>query len=402
VLVWIAGDNDLEEFGTSDLGEMKRVGSTDAVNIVAQFDSMADDRTRRYFLRKGTSLADDLVEELGETNTGDPAVAIDFFVWGMTRYPSARTLAVIWNHGSGIDETDVYRRLAARGLRVARRPERGAAPRANVRTMLSGRFRRALFATTLAEAAQSRAIAYDDTARDFLDNAELKKVLRQVTRRVGRPIDLLGFDACLMNMIEVAFQLQGTASLIVGSEEIEPGDGWPYDRVLAQLAATPSMSPVELGTAIVDRYIAWYRTGSVTQSLLDVSRVRACAAAVDALAAALVTAIRAPAEFAALTKAINATQRFDMADFVDLGDFCRELGRRSKHAGVKAAAKATLDATAGAGGLVAYEAHKGSGVTDAHGVAIYLPRGRPTSVYRRLDFARKTRWDELISAYHGA
>jgi hypothetical protein len=38
-----------------DLGEMKWIGSTEKVNIVAQFDRAgANSETKRYFLRKGT------------------------------------------------------------------------------------------------------------------------------------------------------------------------------------------------------------------------------------------------------------------------------------------------------------------------------------------------------------
>jgi hypothetical protein len=397
VLVWIAGDNDLERFGHKDLEEMKRVGSTDEVNLVAQFDSMSDDRTRRYFLRRHTRVEQDVVAVLDETNTGDPAVATEFFVWGMTQYPSDRVLLVIWNHGSGIDETDVYRRAAARGLSVERHATRGGkrVPRSHVRTMLASRFRRALFGTTLDEAMQDRGIAYDDTARDFLDTAELQRVLADVTRRTGRPIDLLGFDACLMNMVEIAHQLRRSARLIVASEEVEPGDGWPYHRVVADLAAKPAMSAAELGDVIVRRYVAAYASESVTMSVVDTARTTDVASRVDGLAAALITALKSVPEFAAITRAMNAAQRFDMDEFVDLGDFCRELLKRSKADTVRAQAQATLDALPG---LVVSEAHKGAGVSDAHGVAIYLPRAAPSRTYTRLDFSKDTRWDEFLRA----
>jgi hypothetical protein len=404
VLVWMAGDNDLEEFGESDLGELKRVGSTSDVDILVQFDSMKDDRTRRYHVQRGTTLDEDVVEELGETNTGDPAVAIDFFTWGIERHPADRVLAVIWNHGSGIDETDVYNRARARGVSVVRgaQPDAETVPRHLVRTALATRHRRALFATTVDQAVQDRAIAYDDTSQDFLDNLELKRVLTDVARATGRPIDVLGFDACLMNMIEIAYQLRTTAGVMVGSEELEPGDGWPYDRVLKTLAAAPDMTPLALGTEIVKQYIASYRSGNVTQSALDLPRVDATASAVDALAKALVAAIRTPAEYVAVTRSINATQRFDMKDFVDLGHFCSELATRTKVAAVKAALKDTLTSLRGAGGLVAAEQHKGSGVRGATGVAVYFPRGPVNKVYARLDFAKKTAWSQFLKAYHEA
>ena len=238
LMVWMAGDNNLESFGTKDLLEMKRVGSTDDVDVLVQFDRQSDDRTRRYHVKAGGAIDDDVVEELGETNSGDPAVAVDFFRWGMQRCPSERVLTVLWNHGSGVDDTDIYAR-ATRGGGAARGPAQPV--RAAVRTVAASRHRRALFSTTIDAALSDRAIAFDDTSRDFLDTLELKRVLLEASREAGRAIDLVGFDACLMNMVEIAHQLRGTTDFIVGSEDIEPGDGWPYDRVLEALNANPSM-----------------------------------------------------------------------------------------------------------------------------------------------------------------
>jgi len=404
VMVWMAGDNDLEEFGGSDLKEMKAVGSSEALNIVAQFDRMSDDKTRRYFLRAGTSLDADVVAELGETNTGDPAVAADFFSWGIQTYPAEHCLGVLWNHGSGIDETDIYKRAAARGQSVRRKAPRSATeiPRSHVRALATRRYRRSLFSTTLDSAMASRAIAYDDTSRDFLDNVELKRVLTQVKRRTGRKLDLLGFDACLMNMVEVAYQLKDTAAVMVGSEETEPGDGWPYDRVLADLAAKPAMTPQQLGGVIVKRYVESYRTDAVTQSALDLQRCRPVAQAVDQLGQALIKAIKAPAEYGAVSKALNATQRYEIRDFFDLYDLCANLKRLSKLAAVKAAAQAVMDVMPGTGGgFVLAEKHKGRALARSHGVSIYFPRGDASVAYPRLDFARATRWDEFIRAYTG-
>ena len=110
-----------------------------------------------------------------------------------------------------------------------------------------------MFSTTVQAALDSRAIAYDDTSRDFLDNLELKRVLEQVKANAGRPIDVLGFDACLMSMIEIGYELRDLAGHVVGSEQTEPGNGWPYDRVLRALAGAPDMSPGQLSVAAVGR-----------------------------------------------------------------------------------------------------------------------------------------------------
>src|SRR5262245_34856622 len=99
IMVWMAGDHDLEDYALGDVRELKKVGSSDAIDVVVQVDRLKDDHTRRYHLRRDTPLAEDQVAELGETNTGDPAVAADFFTWGITNYPARHYLTVLWNHG---------------------------------------------------------------------------------------------------------------------------------------------------------------------------------------------------------------------------------------------------------------------------------------------------------------
>jgi hypothetical protein len=51
IMIYMAGDNNLDAEGIIDLQESKRIGSTDEVAILAQFDrAQANMRTHRYFL----------------------------------------------------------------------------------------------------------------------------------------------------------------------------------------------------------------------------------------------------------------------------------------------------------------------------------------------------------------
>ena len=45
----------------------------------------------------------------------------------------------------------------------------------------------------------------------------------------GKKLDLVGFDACLMGSLECMTIWQDYADYYVGSEELEPGDGWNYE-----------------------------------------------------------------------------------------------------------------------------------------------------------------------------
>jgi hypothetical protein len=389
VLVWIAGDNNLDSYGLKDIAEMKRVGSTDDVDVVVQYDRSDSTSTRRYHLRHGTQLDADQVQDVGETDTGDPAVATDFFTWGIQQYPSEKVLAVMWNHGSGIDETDIYGRARSRG--VAHR-------------VAAGPVRRALFSTTVQAALGSRAIAYDDTSRDFLDNLELKRVLEQVKRNVGRPVDVLGFDACLMSMIEIGYELRELAGHIVGSEQTEPGNGWPYDAVLRALTAAPEMTPAQLSNAAVQQYLDSYDgSEDVTQSSTDLARAKAAADAVDALAGALIGALDGDAGFRTISHAAKSVQRFEMKDFADLADFCTQLLAQQPGDGVGPAAQGVIDAVTGPDGFVTANGCKGTGVARATGSTIYLPVVGDVMVdYDRLAFAPDTRWGEFLTRYREA
>jgi hypothetical protein len=60
-------------------------------------------------------------------------------------------------------------------------------------------------------------------------------VLREQTERLGRPIDLLIFDACLMANLEVAIQLAPYADTFVGSVEKVPSSGIPYESFVEAL-----------------------------------------------------------------------------------------------------------------------------------------------------------------------
>ena len=56
--------------------------------------------------------------------------------------------------------------------------------------------------------------------------------LAGAVRTAGVHLDVINFDACLMAMYEVAYEFLGLTDYMVFSEEVEPGDGDPYDTIL--------------------------------------------------------------------------------------------------------------------------------------------------------------------------
>jgi len=395
-LVYMAGDNSLENAGVVDLGEMKKIGTRAGMNVVAQFDRPTG--CTRYLLNQKTPLARDAVEKLGPQNTGDPAALIKFITWGVTRYPADRYALVLWNHGQGWDDTDIYARSR---LRDVRRPRR---------------IRRALFRTSVEKAAAvqkegglvARAILLDDGAKDFLDNLEMKAVLAATRKLLKRNLDLLGMDACLMSMVEVGYQSRSSVDYAVGSEETEPGDGWPYDEILRALDDNPSMTGEELGKVVVAAYLTSYKGGrnAVTQSLCNLAKAERAADAVKRLGTALTAALVDVKSRSAINDARNRVQNYEVRDNVDLVDLCRLLGGLDDiPGGVKEAAAgvvAGLLPPQGDSAYVVASGFVGNPMKNSNGAAIYFPTEQVSPLYAKLDWARATGWGRFLEAYIAA
>jgi len=387
-MVYMAGDNNLDPDGVRDLKEMKKVGSTNDVNVIAQFDRATGHAAKRYYLRKGGKVTADAVASLGKVNTGDPKNLMDFIKWGVKNYPADRYALVLWNHGQGWDDTDIYADERHRRLR----------------RLAAGRIRHALFHTpvrrTLKRAigdSEARAILLDDDAKDFLDNIEMKKVLTNTKKLLKRKLDILGMDACLMSMAEVGYQIHESAAFTVGSEQTEPLEGWPYDTILAELAKNPAMATHDVSTLIVKKYIDSYPHDAVTQSACDLSKADVLATAVAGLANELTAGLNDSTTRQRILTARTQVQNYDVADNIDLVDFCSLLAQATSGTEIAGRCQDVIQTVQAA--YVVANGSKGEAVKDSHGVAIYFPTGEVSPLYAGLDFSKKTGWDGFLKAY---
>lgn len=113
-----------------------------------------------------------------------------------------------------------------------------------------------------------RSCSNDDTDHDFLFNKEIQDALKV------NEADIVGFDACLMSMLETGYILKSKSAFLIGSEELEPGTGWNYTLWLDDLVKNPDMSPLYLSKSIVASYQQTYPfTSSVTLSCIDLSLI---------------------------------------------------------------------------------------------------------------------------------
>lgn len=392
-LVYMAGDNNLQGAGSADLAEMKQVGSTDRVNVIVQFDTEKNKTTRYRVEKKKLKV----LQQMPGVNCGDPKVLTGFLKWGIKTFPAERYLVDVWNHGGGWENLPAD--YDYNGIRAAKP--------ASAHKRL--RLRRAIFKTTVQKIhkrpAEARAIAIDCGSHDYLDNQELRKAIAAALPG-GKKFDVFACDACLMNMLEIAYEMKDTAQVMVGSEETEPGEGWPYAAILKALVAKPAMGPADLAKVVVSEYAKYFTKAhtAATQSALALDRIPAIASGVNALATALLADIQHLA--GTVTLARDRAQKYEYPEYIDLGDFAAQLAQRLPHnAAVQAAVssiKGSLD-TSSSSAFVIANATTGAGVARSTGVAIYFPHAEDYAAdYSDLLFSQQGKWRELLQAIFNA
>jgi hypothetical protein len=222
----------------------------------------------------------------------------------------------------------------------------------------------------------------------------LRLVLAGICTLVGRKIDHLGMDACLMSMVEVAYQLRDSVNVVVGSEIEEPFDGWPYAEILTRLSAKPRQDAASLARWIVKCYLLSYKGKGeiITQSALDVARIADMMMKIDALSAALLAAPETDVKV--IAKAWRQSPRFYDDNYIDLACFTKKL-REKAGAELQAKADDLIAALkAGKGRAILLQGKIGREVRGTCGLSIYFPADGINPAYRTLDFCGDCVWGE--------
>ena len=343
-MVYLGADNNLSSAGIKDITEMAKVGSNQNVAIVVQAEfsptytsGVLDTTTKRFLVQKGTAASNlNAATNIGDVDMGSDAALTDFIKWAANNYPADHYALVLWDHGAGWKS------------------------RASVTK--SSLFRGAI---------------QDETSGSFMSLPNLAAAVRNA----GVEMDIINFDACLMAMYEVAYELKDLADFLVFSEETEPGDGDPYDTILTDLVNSPDMSARELSSTIVYRYdefytsyVAQYPGQLTTKSAVDLSMLTNLDAAVCDLGQALMAD---PTSAAIAMAARSNTQDYTYSANHDLYDLASYIAQSAPDGDSRDAAGAimtTLDDM-----VVESLTNPDNAVSQNAGLAIYFPFASETN-----------------------
>ncbi len=312
VMVYMVG-SDLESDGgsaTADIAEMLRADGSDGVNVVLETGGCSDWTDRRItdgqverWLIEGKNLVK--LDERGTARMLSVNELADFIGFCSESYPADRYGLIFWDHGGG----SVY------------------------------------------------GFGYDELhPSDSLFLPDISNALE----RAGVKFDFVGFDACLMASVEVAYTLEPYADWLIASQETEPSTGWEYSSWLSELSDNPSLPTSELAGVIIRDYA---RTSEDTDTLSCIS-LREMPYVYDCLCAFIddADALLAQGGFNFLSSSRAAACSFSYGeyDLVDIVDLARAMDTDSSEKLIKAVESAV-------------KFRNDSAANGVHGLSMYYP-----------------------------
>lgn len=288
VLVYLCGSN-LESddgYATQNLEEITSVDLPDNVNFLIETggsntwhnDVVDADHMNRFRVEDGELV---LKDQQPRAPMGSEDTLREFVDWGVQNYPAAHYAIMFWDHGGG---------------------------------SLTG-------------------VCMDEMDDDGLVLPEMDRAFAAS----GVHFDVVGFDTCLMATLENAQMLAKHADYMVGSEEVEPSNGWAYSEWPAWFGDTSNTDDVtSFCETIADTYVQRCKddgvADAITVSVVDLSKTDDLAKAFVAASESFARATEKSGSFQKLMVRSRDVESYGYANYwdgytnmVDLGDLMRSV-----------------------------------------------------------------------------
>ena len=373
VLIYICGA-DLEsdsQLATGDIQEMLSVSNQpNDVNIVIQTGGAKSwsskyginaSKLQRWHVENRSLVKD---QELSTySGMGKSSTLQSFIEYGLNTYPAQRTGLVLWNHGGAM-----------------------------------------------------RGVCYDEKdGNDSLLNSEVKSAVSGALNNCsmsGQKLEWIGYDACLMQVQDVAEFNSNYFNYMIASEESESGYGWDYDTWVDDLYAKKSTTTIL--KAVVDGFITSNGGTSSskndqTLSYLDLSKMAAYKTAWETMASTINSLVKSytKSKFQTLLKTCKyygSDSECEGYSYFGIFDAKDVLNKLIATSAFSSASTQLNEAKAAFEQLVAYSSC-GKGAGNSYGLCCFFPMKdgsgytcNTSSVYTTSQ-TTFTNWRSIVTSY---
>jgi hypothetical protein len=220
----MAADNDLYAHA---LGDILEIENSLILNTKVLILLDGENETKIVEIEDGK---EKILKKFDNLNTGDPETLTEFILFSLNFCNPENIILTLWGHGDG-------------------RNFKGT---------------------------DGKGVCFDENSTDYLTVKEIKESLKTIYDKKKRSIDIIIFDACFMQTVEVSYELKDYVKYIIASQAYVPLDGFPYDDILNKISSE-NLSILEIGKEITKSYFDSYNNGSqgfekVSISLLNTSK----------------------------------------------------------------------------------------------------------------------------------
>lgn len=352
VMVYMAADNGLSQWADSDLVEMEEIGSNDDIAILVQLDK-PNIGAKRLYVAKDTTYS---LGELGIIDMCDWRTLYDFLDWGICNYPAKRYFVILWDHGTGW-------------------------------TLMPRR----TFGSDWSSGNQLS-----------ISNGDFQKSISNAYNSTGKKINLFAFDACLMQQIEVGYEIKDYAKIFLSPQTVWPLAGFPYNKILSTIKANPAINEVELAKGIVqsckDNYAEIQPIAISAIRLEKLNKLKDCAVNLFnrlmlTLPTKKITELR---NFVQTIPALGSVPH-PKDDYIDLGDFVKLLHNQLAN-------KATDDLLNAYNNTIVLSKYWGDNFARTTGLTIWFPDEyrqfkQLISYYKNLNWIQ-AKWHNFLNWFY--
>ncbi len=333
----------------------------DFFNVIAlvdgpNFNDVSSDVTRYAVQPDGVYTEDTNKWSLDEINMGDPDVLADYVTWAMSAYPADHYYLAIHDHGHGIFGT-----------------------------------------------AWDYHDADGEAIDDYLTPAEIRSALKDVTNSGETKIDIFEYQACLMGLVENAYEIKDYTDYVALFQPIS-WTSYNYPEYFRELRQGDS--PLTVGKQIIQNYPVSDESYPYTFSLIDTSKLASVREKLDTFAEALMDA-----DIDEIDAARNESQAFngntnkgdptqDIIGYIDLWYITDRIAARGIASSEASELKAAIEAA-----VVESKATEKGGdplwdYSDFHGLSILYPMAALTFIedYKEnYAMSEDGKWDEFLT-----
>ena len=311
--------DDIQEMISSGIGGSSAVAAIVATGGSSRWQSYGISSGSVQYYRLGAKRPE-LLRDAGKSSMGDANTLSDFLRFGISAAPAKRYILILWDHGGG--------------------PVFGLCNDENYRD-------------------------------DSLSLAELRKGLTNGLN--GEKLDIIGFDCCLMNCVDLCGDLYGIADYAVVSQELVSGTGLNYDEWIKPIVNNPGISTQDIAISMAQTYVSENARGrrpeTATMSVIASDKMPSVMDAADAFSASLSSLIKTNlAGVIRLRTQLTSFGEFldyDASDLVDVEDMCDAFSALlpEESAALKSAAREAVCYNCATSDIASY----------AHGLSFFLP-----------------------------